>query len=380
MPFPRSSHDDGCPSVTHSQPDPGTDTGGAPVPTRGRGRRLIWWTIAKRTIALVIAAVVIYTLLPLLVNVMSTASDLKDIAPAWFAVMVLFEAGSFFAAWGLTRLAVNGLTWRTASMAQLASNSAAKVLPGGAVIASALYYRMLSRSGVSPGAAAAALTVNSLISTMVLFALPLIAVIIAAFSAPVPAGLAPVAIGGVIVFVALGLLGILAIRFDAPLRWATRIITAVRFRWAALRHPHSEPAPDHSAAVLARRDEVVGLLGKRWIGAVGFAAMNWLMDYLALVAALYAIGARPRLSIVLLAYAASAVLTMIPITPGGLGFVEAGLAAALTVAGVVASRALLATLAYRLVAFWLPIPVGGIAYLIFRRRHRLDPSGPVPAT
>jgi uncharacterized membrane protein YbhN (UPF0104 family) len=28
-----------------------------------------------------------------------------------------------------------------------------------------------------------------------------------------------------------------------------------------------------------------------------------------------------------------------------------------------------ATLAYRLVSFWLPIPVGGAGYVLFRRRY-----------
>jgi uncharacterized membrane protein YbhN (UPF0104 family) len=30
---------------------------------------------------------------------------------------------------------------------------------------------------------------------------------------------------------------------------------------------------------------------------------------------------------------------------------------------------LFATLAYRLVSYWLPIPAGGVAYLAFRRRY-----------
>jgi uncharacterized protein (TIRG00374 family) len=60
---------------------------------------------------------------------------------------------------------------------------------------------------------------------------------------------------------------------------------------------------------------------------------------------------------------------MIPLTPGGLGFVEAGLVGMLTLAGVDAGESVTATLAYRLVAFWLPIPAGGVAYLLFRRRY-----------
>ena len=41
----------------------------------------------------------------------------------------------------------------------------------------------------------------------------------------------------------------------------------------------------------------------------------------------------------------------------------------LTLAGVAPQDALVATLAYRLVSFWLPIPAGGVAYAAFRRRY-----------
>jgi uncharacterized protein (TIRG00374 family) len=81
---------------------------------------------------------------------------------------------------------------------------------------------------------------------------------------------------------------------------------------------------------------------------------------------------------VLLAYVAAVVLGMIPLTPGGLGFVEAGLAAMLGLAGVQAADAVLATLAYRLVSYWLPIPAGFVAYALFRRRHERAGTAPEP--
>jgi uncharacterized protein (TIRG00374 family) len=87
-----------------------------------------------------------------------------------------------------------------------------------------------------------------------------------------------------------------------------------------------------------------------------------------------------------LAYAAAQLLALIPLTPGGLGFVEAGLVGTLTLAGVPAHEALTATLLYRLVAYWLPLPAGGIAYGLFRLRYdglrssRTEPaSSPIPA-
>ena len=96
----------------------------------------------------------------------------------------------------------------------------------------------------------------------------------------------------------------------------------------------------------------------------------------AVVAALRAVGASPRMSAVLLAYGAAAVLSMIPLTPGGLGFVEGGLVACLVLAGVPREEALLATLAFRLFSFWLPLPAGLVGYLAFRRRY--GPLGQIP--
>jgi uncharacterized protein (TIRG00374 family) len=70
-----------------------------------------------------------------------------------------------------------------------------------------------------------------------------------------------------------------------------------------------------------------------------------------------------------LAYAATAVIALVPLTPGGLGIVEASLSGLLVLAGVPSANAIIATLAYRLVTYWLPIFVGGGIYIEFRRRH-----------
>jgi uncharacterized protein (TIRG00374 family) len=86
------------------------------------------------------------------------------------------------------------------------------------------------------------------------------------------------------------------------------------------------------------------------------------------MAALAAVGSRPRVSLVLLAFCAAQLLAQVPVTPGGLGFVEAGLTAMLTLAGVSAGDAVLATFAYRLFSYWLPLPAGLAAYVIHQRR------------
>jgi uncharacterized protein (TIRG00374 family) len=121
---------------------------------------------------------------------------------------------------------------------------------------------------------------------------------------------------------------------------------------------------------------MVSSLGARWRSALLAAVGNWLLDYFALVCALKACGVDPRMSLVLLAYAVAAVLGMVPITPGGVGFVEAGLTAMLVLAGVPSEKALLATLAYRIASYWLPLPAGLGAHFLFRHRYGRSPSPP----
>jgi uncharacterized protein (TIRG00374 family) len=72
---------------------------------------------------------------------------------------------------------------------------------------------------------------------------------------------------------------------------------------------------------------------------------------------------------VLLAYAAANIVALIPLTPGGLGLVEASLSGMLVLSGVSADRAVLATLTYRLASYWLSLIAGSVAYFLFRRRY-----------
>jgi hypothetical protein len=121
--------------------------------------------------------------------------------------------------------------------------------------------------------------------------------------------------------------------------------------------------------LLEARDFIAHTIGAQWQRAVLAAAGSTLLDYFALLCALRAVGASPQPSLVLLAYASAQLLALIPFTPGGVGFVEAGLVGTLTLAGVSGTDALAATLLYRLVSYWLPLPAGALAYVLFRRRY-----------
>ena len=346
--------------------DAGHSPAGAGVIQTEIPRRPSVLKILGRILVLAIAAFALYGLAPQLLDMWDTVPRLLGLSFLWFAVMVLLMAGSYACVWWLTRIALPQVSWFVASTSQLVSNAVAKTVPGGGAMGAAAGFRMLSVSGVNKGTAGAALTATAIISNGVLFMLPLVALLLSILGAPVPNGLDRVAWGGAALFVVMLAVGFVLVRFDRPLYALGRLVE--RASEPILRRMHREGGPTADGLV-AQRDLMVDGLGARWKKALIAAVGNWLLDYFALVCALMAVGVRPRFSLVLLAYGAAAVLAMIPITPGGLGFVEAGLTAMLVLAGVPSEEALLATLAYRIVSYWLPLPAGLIAHFAFRHRY-----------
>ena len=322
--------------------------------------------ILLRLAFLVVTVIALYILWPSLLTVFERWPELLDLNPGWFAVMLALEALSFGCIWGLQRIALRTTRWFGVATAQLASNAFSRVVPGGAAAGGALQWRMLTDSGVDGAQVATALTAVSLISTGTLFMLPLLTVPAALLGRPVPGGLAHAAWLGGVVFLVGFAVGWMLVTKDRALLRVGRWTQWLRNRL----QPRKPPVTDLPDRLLTERNEIRETLGDTWWKALLYALGNWLFDYLALLAAITAVGSRPRPTLVLLAYSASMVLAMIPITPGGLGFVEAVLTGLLALAGVPAGDAVLAVLAYRLVSFWLPLPAGGVAAFLHRHRYR----------
>src|SRR6185437_1043079 len=127
-------------------------------------------------------------------------------------------------------------------------------------------------------------------------------------------------------------------------------------------------------SLLKERNQIRAVLGRQWWQAVLLTAGRLALDYLCLLAAVRATGSHPSAALILVAYAVAGVVGMVPITPGGLGVVEASLTGLLVLAGLDSGNAVLATLTYRLASYWLPLAAGPIAYGVFHLRYRKRPS------
>jgi uncharacterized protein (TIRG00374 family) len=117
------------------------------------------------------------------------------------------------------------------------------------------------------------------------------------------------------------------------------------------------------------RNRIREVLGRRWKAALLLSSGRLAFDFATLLACIRATGVKPNPSLVLLAYAVAGLLELVPVTPGGLGIVEAGLSGMLILAGIPGGQAVVATLAYRIISYWLPILVGPVAYFMFRARY-----------
>jgi len=317
-----------------------------------------------RIALLAVTGASLYLLAPSLLEILTSWPELKDAAPGWLALAVLFEGTSYVSLWTLQRIALRSRSWFAIGTSQLAASAAGSVVPGGGAAATALQYRLLVAAGIEAGTVASGLGAAWAATTATALALPLVAVLAAIGGTPAPDGLRQVAFIGSGAFVVVAGLAGAALAWDWPLRAAGRAVRAAARR--AGKGERFETLPEH---LLRQRDGVRRAFAARPVLAVLAAVGKWAFDYVALVCVLAALGARPDPALVLLAYAASALLAMIPITPGGLGFVEAGLAGLLGLAGVPVATAAVATLGYRLISFWMPLPAGGVAYLLARRRY-----------
>src|SRR3954463_3232040 len=324
-------------------------------PPRRLRRTIVW---------LVVTAVSLYLVAPSVIEGLGSWHDVEKLAPGWLVVMVITQTAALAALWALQRVALRERRWSPIVTSQLASNALAKVAPGGGAMGAALQYRMLVDAGEQRSSVVSGLTASNLLTLAVVLALPVLAIPTLIWGS-VNRGLLQGAVAGLILFVVLSTVGAVLLAMDGPLLWVGRTVQRVRNR---LRRG-SEPLRTLPHRLIRERDRIIATLGPKWRRALVAAVGRWAFDYATLLAALTAVGDHARPGLVLLAFCAAQVLAQIPVTPGGLGFVEAGLTAMLTLAGVGAGAAVLTTFAYRLVSYWLPLPVGLVAWLVHRRRH-----------
>ncbi|HTZ10691.1 MAG TPA: YbhN family protein [Acidimicrobiales bacterium] len=327
------------------------------TPRRRRMRRRVTWGIYGVALALIVE----YLVLPELTGARKSVHLLGRINVAYVVAGVVLEAGALASYSQLTHTVLRRegpRRWRLVRI-NLSSLAVSHVMPGGTAPGTAVAYRLLTQSGVPGADAGLALAMQGVGSALVLNTILWSALLVSIFLHGYNPLYAVAAGAGVV------LMGVVATAVVALTRGRRRSVEVVE-RLAA-RLPFVDSAA--AAGAVRRVAERLGqFLAERQLlaRAVVWAAAFWLLDASSLFVFIAAFGTLVPPIDLLVAYGLAFVLAVIPVTPSGLGVIEGVLIPTLAGFGVPRSTAVVGVLAYRLVNFWLPIPVGGIAYLSLR--------------
>ena len=114
------------------------------------------------------------------------------------------------------------------------------------------------------------------------------------------------------------------------------------------------------------------------LGLIG-ALMWWAFDIACLWACFHAFGDSPAVGVLVVGYFVGMLANTLPL-PGGVGGVDGGMIGAFVAFGVDPAAAILAVLAYRFFAFWLPIAPGALSFATLRRtvaRWEIEDAGEI---
>jgi uncharacterized membrane protein YbhN (UPF0104 family) len=311
------------------------------VPT-ARLQRFRWRTVVS-AVGLTVAAY-------LLIGQASGADipgTLSHANPGWFAVAVLASAVTYLAAAeNLAAFVPKHLSLLRGFAVQLSTAFVGVALPPtvGHVAVNARY---LHRQDVDEGSIAAAVTLSQVVNVVTTVLLLVI------FGLLTGSGLSRFKIApGADVLIGLAVIAAVIVIVAAVPQTRARLTGIV---WPHLRSigPRLLDAISHPLR----------------LALSGSANLLLTAAYLiAFLASLRAIGVHPAILPAAVVYLAGNAVGSAAPTPGGIGGVEAVLAAGLTAIGIPGHEAIPAVLLFRVATFWLPIPAGWVAYLVLRRR------------
>jgi uncharacterized protein (TIRG00374 family) len=328
----------------------------------------------KRLIQTLVAAVLliiaIYVLLPKIAGFEDVYGEIKEGDPFWIGIALGFNVVAFGAYVALFRGVVGErvihLEWRESYQITMAGLAATRLFSAGGAGGILLTYWALRKAGMERRQ-----SVCRMVAFLVLlYSVYLLALVVfgtllrtgvLSGEAPLSGTVIPAALAGAAIVIVL-LMALLPGDFERRIGG----MTSGRFSGAARRiatAPATIAQGTRTAMDFVRHPSSGALaLG----GAVGF----WGANIGILWAAFHALDVSVPLGVVIQGFFLGMVANLIPLAPGGVGAVDAGMIGAFVIFGIDKDAVIPAVLIYRGIAFWLPIPPGIVAFFQLRKTVR----------
>ena len=320
-------------------------------------------------IALAILVVVFGFVLPQVIDYKQVGETIKALEPWQIGALVLAGLITYIPEGWLYSLLVPVMRLRQGIAAWVASTGVASTIPAVDLV---VRYGMYRSWKASAEGAMLGIVLSGIFDNIVKFSLPVIAILAIATGgiANIDGGLVIIAIIALIVLIATVVVIIGVVRSE---RFTQSLGNRVQqfVNWV-LRLFKKDPIETLSPRVVGFRDAAIVLVDKVWFRAGLASAMGKLWTFLILLLALRFVGIPEEVISTRDAFIVWAIVLLIgsiPLTPGGIGFVELGFIFFFTqVAGKEYADTIGAAVAlYRLVQWAMPIPIGWGVVFWWRR-------------
>lgn len=302
-----------------------------------------------------IALVLEYLVFPQIAGARKAIHVLSTVNIAWIGLGIALEVAALLAYAKLTEamLPKGVISLSKIFRIDLASLATSHIIPAGTAGGTGLSIKLMTNVGARATDAAFAIATQGIGSAVVLNAILWIALIVSIPLHGLSASYA-IAVGlGLFVFTFFILTVIALTKGEDRI---ARIIVRLSERIKFVRVEKLIPILTRVALRIKDLESNPELLRR----AVIYAFFNWILDAASLWVFMAAFGYYVNPDALLVSYGLANVLASIPITPGGLGIIEAVLTSTLVGFGSPRAIAILGVIGYRLINFWLPIPIGGL--------------------
>jgi uncharacterized protein (TIRG00374 family) len=323
--------------------------------------------LIQTAVAVVLMLVAIYIVVPKLFDLQDALGRISDGDPVWIALGVVFCVAMFAAYVALFRGVVGEkvihLNWSQSYQITMAGLAASRLFSAGGAGGILLTYWALRKAGMERRQSVCRMVAF----LVVLYSVYMLALVIfgvllrthvLAGEAPLSGTIIPAALAAVALVVGL-LMALLPNDFERRIERHT----SGRFGKIARRLATAPAtfAQGTRTAIAFVRQPSSGALA--FGGAIGF----WGANIAILWASFHAFDVSVPLGVVIQGFFLGMLANLIPFAPGGVGAVDAGMIGAFVLFGVPSSDVFAAVLTYRVIAFWLPIPPGIIAFFQLRK-------------
>lgn len=331
-----------------------------------------WKRIAQAAISVIVVVGIFVGVMPQIAEyseVWEAIRSLTWLEGASLALVALWNLATY---WFVLVAALPGMRIREAVVVNQSSTAVANSLPGGAAIGVAVTVAMQTSWGFRVATIARSALVTGIWNNFVKLGMPVLALALLALEGDITPARLGAAVAGIVALVgAVSLLG-LVLKSDRLARTVGaglgRLVSRIK-GW--IRQPAVTDWDDRAAAF---RSDTIGLLHHRWRQLTLATLVSHLSLFAVLLMTLRHAGvSQEHLSWIaaLAAFSFVRLVSALPVTPGGVGVVELGYAAAMTIGLDDATKiqVVAAILVFRVITYALPIPLGAISYLVWRRNR-----------